>query len=244
MAELTQLLCGAVNLFETDEHGLEVLRPHTLQLSAGVCAHTSGEVWEERTGHLAGLKYLGLLGEDWPMHTWSVGSLHDGGNPYLPPPEPQMRTRVEKPPGPCESPFCPACRGAIVQPWRNVRTWPEDETGLPPHPAPERPSTAPEPEGVRYPSAVLKVAQRADAAGWRTRLQSARGWAQHAGTGKPTSIKDTFAIRFLLGDRAAFAVHDGKSWVSVQLRGPDQPSVSVKITALTTWLAEHGRPAS
>ncbi len=96
----------------------------------------------------------------------------------------------------------------------------EPLAGLDPHPAPEVSSRDEEPGGALYPSAVLKMAQRAREAGWDVVQQYARGAFPHATTGRPTAVRDSYALRMrhLSTGALAVMVYRDKGWSSVWLR--------------------------
>lgn len=257
MAELTQLLCGVVNLFEETDEG-KVLKLHRLQVAEGVCSHESAlgkpahPLWAQAQAEMtaAGLTYLGLQGEaDWPVHVWS-----DGGSTHgqVIPPVVQIPLRTmdgittrwepdAKPVkiGPCTSSYCLKCSGESALPFLAERVW-DDDQSLPPHPPAERVSRDAEPPGAFYPSAVLKLAERAREAGWEVRQQSARGAGTHGSTGRALAVKTTYALIFSkhpLTDAGAYAVHDGKVWKSVNIGGV----LIGGISDLQAWLLAGGQ---
>jgi hypothetical protein len=229
MGQVTQLLCGEVNLTEQGADGTEVIRPHALQLEPGVCAHTDVREWERRTAHLAGVPYAGRQGDsEWPVHVWVAGSAHGGGNPkYVP----EIKVKREDAPLPeCEHDSHYACK-AVAE-----KTAPAP---LGPHPEPAV-SSREGMEGTQYPSAVLKLAERAREAGWEVRRQYARGRTMHGSTGRPLAEKDSYALVFHshpMTDAGAYAVYRGDAWASVNAGG----RVWKGVTLLEQWLLSGGQ---
>jgi hypothetical protein len=109
--------------------------------------------------------------------------------------------------------------------------------GLSEHPAPSVSSR--DGVGTQYPSAVLKVAERARGAGWKVRPQYARGCGVHGSTGRPLAEADRYALVFHshpMTDAGAYAVHSGGSWKSVNIAGRALGT----ITDLEYWLSVCG----
>lgn len=105
------------------------------------------------------------------------------------------------------------------------------------HPAPSVSSR--ERMAGTYPSAVLKVAERAREAGWEVRQQYARGCPVHGSTGRPLAEADSFALVFYghpMTDAGAYAVYRGDSWKSINIAGMALGSV----TDLAYWLSVGG----
>lgn len=105
------------------------------------------------------------------------------------------------------------------------------------HPAPSVSSRAH--WGAEYPSAVLKLAERAREALWEVRQQYARGCGVHGGTGRPLAEADSFALVFYghpLTDAGAYAVYSGGSWKSINIAGRALGTV----TDLDHWLSVGG----
>lgn len=88
--------------------------------------------------------------------------------------------------------------------WRRV-TDPEPE----PYPASEVTSGVETPEGTHTPSAVLKVAQRLNAAGFLTELAYARGCLPHATTGRPGPVRDSWRLAVLRSGVSGWATYRG-----------------------------------
>lgn len=101
------------------------------------------------------------------------------------------------------------------------------------------------------PAPVLALAEMARAAGWRAEVRYARGTGAHGGTGKPTSLRHSFAVRIgghPLTQCEARAVY-GRSvagaadwtWASVWLFGPALPFFGwAGVTELKEWLRVAG----
>lgn len=93
----------------------------------------------------------------------------------------------------------------------------------------------------QYPSAVLKVAQRAREAGWDVRQQYARGCAVHGSTGRPLKEAASYALIFYshpMTDAGAYAVYRGGTWGSVNIAG----RLTGGVTDLLEWLEAGGQP--
>jgi hypothetical protein len=211
MGQVTQLLCGEVNLVEQDADGVEVICPHPLQLEPGVCAHSDVNEWARRTEHLADLPYLGRGGDvEWPVHLWMAGSAHGIVVP-------DARVAPEH-----TSHY--ACRAVTEK---------KKAGALQPHPEPAVSSREGR-EGV-YPSAVLKLAERAREAGWEVRQQYARGRGVHGSTGRPLAEKESWALVFHSHSMTAltgYAVYRGGSWDSCVAGG----RLVKGVTPLIEWL--------
>ncbi len=111
--------------------------------------------------------------------------------------------------------------------------------GLDPHPAPERSSRDETPGGTPTPTPVQKLAQRASEAGAQAIVQYARGHGVHGSTGRPTAVRDSWAVRIVNGAGRAAAVYAGGSWGSVWI--VDAAGWHrVGVTDLAVWLAERG----
>lgn len=112
--------------------------------------------------------------------------------------------------------------------------------GLEPHPAPEVSSR----EGrvpAAWPGPVFKLAQEAREWGWEVSQQWSRGHGVHGSTGRPTALKDRYALRFglhPLTDARAYAVHAGGAWESCRL---SDPMVGLSVTELRHWLECGGQ---
>lgn len=122
--------------------------------------------------------------------------------------------------------------------WTRPCEPPVVRAGLAEHPAPSVSSR----DGVAavYPSAVLKVAQRAREAGWEVRQQYSRGCGVHGSTGRPLAEADWYGLIFYghpMTDARAHAVYSGGSWKSVNIAGKTLGGV----TDLVYWLESGGR---
>lgn len=226
MTTVTQMLCGEINLFDTVD-GLEVLRPHPLQLAEGRCAHSDLEEWERRTRHLAGMAYLGRGGDvEWPVHLWADGSLH---GKEVDPSWPVTEKREDKALAECEHAEHYAC--AAVK----TKSAPGE---LGPHPEPAVSSRTGGDGGV-VPSAVMKLQERAREAGWEVRLQYAKGRAVHGSTGRPLAEKESWALVFHshpMAGKGAYAVYRGGAWDSVNVAG----KLAKGVTPLVEFLENFG----
>lgn len=126
---------------------------------------------------------------------------------------------------------CPVCRA----------TSPKDKCNWQPagsHPKPAV-SSRDGVEGV-YPSAVLKLAERAREASWEVRQQYARGCGVHGSTGRALLEAESFALIFYghpMTNSGAYAVYRGGSWRSVNIAGMAIGGVS----DLLHWLETGGR---
>lgn len=98
------------------------------------------------------------------------------------------------------------------------------------YPAPERSSR--DGEAGKAPSAAEKLSSFAAEAGWGVRGQSSMGNTPHGRTGRPTALKELYALRFGAHprtDRRAYVVYEtpaGRSlWKprSIMIWGPDLP---------------------
>lgn len=229
MGQVTQLLCGEVNLTELDADGVEIIRPHHLQVEPGVCAHADVEQWLERTEHLADVPYLGRCGDvEWPVHLWMVGSAHGIVVPDARV-APEGEEKAATPWPECEHASHYSCRAVAEKKKPGV---------LGPHPAPAVSSR----EGVagQYPSAVLKLAERAREAGWEVRQQYAKGNGVHGSTGRPLAVKESYALVFHshpMTAHGAYAVYRGGSWASVNAAGRMLGGVML----LEQWLGSGGQ---
>jgi hypothetical protein len=198
MAEMVQMLCGTVNVWDEDRDGIKTLRPHELQLSEGVCACGDPEAWARLTASMPP-HYGGLLGDaDWPVHTWWT-SMPEKTPPSGP--ADVKAIKAEKAAGPCGNPECPEC-GHLVVPA-------VEESG---HPAPVVTALDPIPAGKKTPAVVTALKEQAEALGWSVNLTYARGRGIHGTTGKPTKEVDSWALRCWQGERRAVAVYSGESW--------------------------------
>lgn len=249
MSILVQLLCGKINLYDT-MGGLEVLRPHRLQIEPGVCAHTNPAAWEERTAGIEGA-YAGTVGDaEWPVHVWTDATV----------------SRRE--PATPNSPELIAARAAGFPRREPVREAPDALPPLHCYPLrgewervkPRERSQHPEPQvrgawGVempeRCPDPVLKLAELAREASWEVRVSYARGNGVHGATGRPTALRHSIAIAFgrhPLTDAQAVATYvrpvagSGTwSWESVWLWGPGLPHFGLcSLADLKEWLASGG----
>lgn len=229
MAELFQLPCGRGEM----------------ALDSGGCVHQDAQLWQMVLDSTVphGMRYVGTEGDpEWPVHMWQTGSRHDGGNPEQPviPVKPVAETKDDRTAKRTQEVWRGDGRGAVPVAYRRI--WPELLEQLPAHPAPAVTSRQPEPEGARYPSAVLKLAERAREAGWQVLQQYARGNGVHGGHGRATAVRDSYALRFgghPLTHRQAYAVYHGAAWKSIALRGPDLPPFTgASVTDLAEFL-EH-----
>jgi hypothetical protein len=94
-------------------------------------------------------------------------------------------------------------------------------------------------EPAQYPSAVLKLAERAREAGWEVRQQYAKGRTMHGSTGRPLAEKESYALVFHshpMTDFSAYAVYRGGSWDSVNAGG----RMLKGVTELEKWLMGAG----
>jgi hypothetical protein len=116
------------------------------------------------------------------------------------------------------------------------------DAGVAIFPAPAVTSRDIPPVPVTYPSAVLKLAERAREAGWEVHQQYARGCGTHGATGRPLAERDTFALIFHshpMTERRAYAVRTADTWKSVCVYGPDLPPVlELGVTELEMWLGQ------
>ncbi len=102
-------------------------------------------------------------------------------------------------------------------------------------------------EPVRWPGAVLKLAEFALEAGWQVRRQYARGVMPHGTTGRQNgAVKDSFAV-IMWGWRGradgvrAYAVYRGTGWDSVcMVREGRGPVAGGSVTDLREWLCVGG----
>jgi hypothetical protein len=236
MGQVAQQLCGEVNLTEQGPDGTEIVRPHALQIEPGVCAHSDANEWERRTRPMAELPYLGLQGDaEWRVHVWMAGSAHGGGNPkYVPPVKGDVlrdlgEEKESKPWPECEHESHYACKPVAEKKAPGV---------LGPHPAPAV-SSREGVQGTQYPSAVLKLAERAREAGWEVRQQYAKGRGVHGSTGRPLAEKESFALVFHshpMTAAGAYAVYRGGAWASVNAAG----RMLGGVTELEQWLMGAG----
>lgn len=115
-----------------------------------------------------------------------------------------------------------------------------------PYPAPEVTSREwQNADAPPWPSPVLKLQARAEAAGWVTQPQYSRGHMPHATLGTPGAVKDWFCVRMRSGDssRAAYAIHDGKAWADICVWGHGiSPYTECGMTELAEWIAGVADP--
>ena len=127
---------------------------------------------------------------------------------------------------------CPVCRSTTR---KDKCNWVPSGS----HPAPAVGSR--ERVAATYPSPVLKLAERAREAGWRVRMQYARGCSVHGATGQPLAEKESFALVFYGHEKTgegAYAVYRGGVWDSVNIGG----RILGGVTDLLHWLECGGRP--
>lgn len=224
MGQVTQLLCGEVNLVEQGADGVEVIRPHPLQLEPGVCAHSDVNEWARRTEHLAGVPYLGRGGDvDWPVHLWMAGSAHGIVVPDARV-VPEGEEKAATPWPECEHASHYACKAVVEK---------KKPGALGPHPEPAVSSR--EGREAQYPSAVLKLAERAREAGWEVRQQYARGRGVHGSTGRPLAEKESYALvlhSHPMTAQTGYAVYRSESWASCVAGG----RLVKGVTELVEWL--------
>ena len=233
MGQLTQMLCGEVNLVQEGADGAEEVRPHPLQVAPGVCAHDDPAEWAARTAHLVGMGYAGSrTGEGgWTVHLWLAGSAHDivvrgvraAG---------EGEESSAAPWDPCKHPGHYACKPPAER---------SAPGALGPHPAPTVSSREGR-DAVLCPAAVLKLAERAREAGWEVRLQYAKGRGVHGSTGRPLAEKESFALVFHshpMTALGAYAVYRGGSWDSCSAGG----KLVKGVTPLVAWLEQAGEGA-
>lgn len=62
-------------------------------------------------------------------------------------------------------------------------------------------------EPAAWPGAVLTLLAELAEAGWEADRRYARGYGQHATTGRPTALIHTYSVRFRKGGRQGYAVY-------------------------------------
>lgn len=118
----------------------------------------------------------------------------------------------------------------------------------PPYPAPEVTSRDWQ-NGLptSWPNVVLALQARATLAGWAVHQQYSRGQKPHATHGTPGVVKDWFCVRMRSADssRAAYAIHDGKTWADICVWGHGiSPYTECGMTELAEWIAGVDDPAA
>ncbi len=139
--------------------------------------------------------------------------------------------------------LCGPCRGGSVVGYAGGYTVP---VGYPMGPRPAevaRTIVHPAPEISGYladhaPDPVMALVKFAGSEGWRTYVVHARGNGVHGGTGRPTAVRDSYAVHMEWPGRKAVAVYSGGTWGSMWLL-PDLFGCPT-LADLKGWLAERG----